>query len=129
MIVKELSQRAKTLLDITDSLDYFYADEIKYDEKAANKFLTPEILDILKDLTGKLSPLSSFTAEEIQKVFEGIMEERGLKLGSIAQPVRVALTGGTVSPGIFEVMEILGKKEVLNRLKKAVEHIYAKKTG
>ncbi len=127
MIVKELSQRAKTLLDITDSLDYFYADEIKYDEKAAGKFLTPEILDVLKDLTEKLSTLSSFTAEDVQKVFEGIMEERGLKLGSIAQPVRVALTGGTVSPGIFEVMEILGREEVLNRLKKAVEYIYAKK--
>lgn len=127
MIVKELSQRAKTLLDITDSLDYFYADEIEYDEKAAGKFLTPEILDVLEDLTVKLSLSDSFTAADIQKVFEGIMEERGLKLGSIAQPVRVALTGGTVSPGIFEVMEILGKEEVLNRLKKTVEYIYAKK--
>ena len=55
------------------------------------------------------------------------MEERGLKLGTIAQPVRVALTGGTVSPGIFEVMEILGKDEVLSRLDKAVEYISARK--
>ena len=57
------------------------------------------------------------------------MEERGLKLGSIAQPVRVALTGGTVSPGIFEVMEILGKDVVINRLKNAVDYIHAKSTN
>lgn len=126
MIVKELGQRAKTLLDITGSLGYFYADEIEYDEKAAGKFLTPEMTEVLRDLTGKLSTTASFTAGEIQKVFEGIMEERGLKLGSIAQPVRVALTGGTVSPGIFEVMEILGKEEVVKRLNNAIKMISSK---
>ena len=58
--------------------------------------------------------------------FDTVMEESGLKLGKIAQPIRVALTGGTVSPGIFEVMDILGKEEVLQRLEKAVSHISAK---
>jgi glutamyl-tRNA synthetase len=123
MIVKELGQRAKTLLDIADSLGYFYADEIKYDEKAAGKFLTPDNLEVLKDLAGRLSDTDSFTSGYIQKVFEGIMEERGLKLGTIAQPVRVALTGGTVSPGIFAVMEIMGKDEVIKRLEKAIGYI------
>lgn len=123
MIVKELGPRAKTFLDITDSLDYFYADKIVYEVKAADKFLTPGILDVIIDLTEKLSNLQSFTADEIKKVFEGIMEERELKLGIIAQPVRVALTGGTVSPGIFEVMEILGKDEVIKRLESAILHI------
>ena len=126
MIVKELGQRAKTLLDIADSLGYFYADEIVYDEKAAVKFLTPEMLDVMKELTQKLAEAEPFTADEIQKVFEGIMNERGLKLGTIAQPVRVALTGGTVSPGIFEVMVILGKDEVLKRLRKAAAYISAR---
>jgi glutamyl-tRNA synthetase len=128
MIVKELSPRAKTLLDITNSIHYFYADEIKYDEKAASKFLTSGILEVMNDLNERLSELPSFTADEIKIVFEGVMVERELKLGSIAQPVRVALTGGTVSPGIFEVMEILGKEDVTKRLKKAVEYISAEKT-
>ncbi len=127
MIVKELSQRAKTLLDITNSLGYFYAGEIEYDEKAAGKFLTPEMLDILKELTGRLSEAAPFTTEEIQNVFDSMIRERGLKLGTIAQPVRVALTGGTVSPGIFEVMEILGKDEVIRRLDKAIDYISAGK--
>ncbi|MEW6145548.1 MAG: glutamate--tRNA ligase [Thermodesulfobacteriota bacterium] len=127
MIVKELGQRAKTLLDIADSLGYFYAEDIEYEEKAAGKFLTQDNLDVLKDLAGKLSETGSFTAGDIQKVFEGIMEEKGLKLGTIAQPVRVALTGVTVSPGIFEVMEIMGKDMVLKRLNKAIEFISAGK--
>ncbi|MEX0999820.1 MAG: glutamate--tRNA ligase [Thermodesulfobacteriota bacterium] len=122
-IVIELSQRAKTLNYIADTIGYFYAEEIKYDEKAANKFLTPEILPVLQDITDRLSQLSDFNMDEMHKIFDQVMEERELKLGKIAQPVRVALTGGTVSPGIFEVMDILGKDEVLKRLNAAISVI------
>lgn len=122
-IVKELSQRAKTLLDITNTIDYFYAEEIEYEDKAKNKFLKAEIRPVLQDLADKLSILSDFNIDEMHKVFDQIMEERELKLGKIAQPVRVSLTGGTVSPGIFEVMDILGKDEVLKRLNKAISII------
>lgn len=125
-IVKELSQRAKTLPDITNSLDYFYAEEVSYDEKADNKFLGPETLDVLRDLREKLSGLTDFTIDDMHGVFEQVMEERDLKLGKIAQPVRVALTGGTVSPGIFEVMEIMGRDMVLKRLGRAIDHIDSK---
>jgi glutamyl-tRNA synthetase len=122
-IVKELSQRAKTLLDITSSIDYFYADEITYDETAAGKFLTPEIKPVLEEIRDKLLDLPDFNMDEMHKVFDKIMEERELKLGKIAQPLRVTLTGGTVSPGIFEVMDILGKDEVLKRLNNAIDAI------
>ena len=122
-IVKELSQRAKTLLDISNTIDYFYAEEIEYEDKAKNKFLKAEIRPVLQDLADKLSILSDFNMDEMHKVFDQVMEERELKLGKIAQPVRVSLTGGTVSPGIFEVMDILGKDEVLKRLNKAISAI------
>ncbi len=122
-IVKELSQRAKTLLDISNTIDYFYAEEIEYEDKAKNKFLKAEIRPVLQDLADKLSNLSDFNMDEMHKVFDQFMEERELKLGKIAQPVRVSLTGGTVSPGIFEVMDILGKDEVLKRLNKAISAI------
>ncbi len=125
MIVKELGQRAKTLLDIADSIGYFYADEITFDEKAAEKFLTPETGEILKDLSERMAS-GEFTSDGLHAVFDKIMEDRGIKMGAIAQPVRVALTGGTVSPGIFEVMEILGKDEVLKRLGRAVVYISEK---
>jgi glutamyl-tRNA synthetase len=119
-IIKELSQRAKTLLDITNTINYFYTEEIEYEEKAKNKFLKAENKPVLQDLVDKLSNLSNFNMDETHKVFDRVMEERELKLGQIAQPVRVALTGGTVSPGIFEVMDILGKDEVLKRLNAAI---------
>ena len=119
-IIKELSQRAKTLLDITNTINYFYTEEIEYEEKAKNKFLKVENKPVLQDLVDKLSNLSNFNMDETHKVFDRVMEERELKLGKIAQPVRVALTGGTVSPGIFEVMDILGKDEVLKRLNAAI---------
>lgn len=122
MIVKELGQRAKTLLDIVNSIGYFYADEITFDEKAAEKFLTPETGEILKDLSEMMAS-GELTNDGLHTAFDKIMEERGIKMGAIAQPVRVALTGGTISPGIFEVMEILGKDEVLKRLARAVQYI------
>ena len=125
-IVEELRQRAKTLNDIAGSLGYFYLDEITYEEKADNKFLTPEILPVLQDITEGLTSLTDFTMDSMKEVFEKVMEEKELKLGKIAQPVRVALTGGTVSPGIFEVMDILGKDEVLKRLNNAASHISSK---
>lgn len=125
-IVRELRHRAKTLNDIADSIDYFYTDKITYEEKADNKFLRPEMLPVLQDITSRLASLEDFTMDSMKEAFEKVMEERELKLGKVAQPVRVALTGGAVSPGIFEVMDILGKDKVLERLEKAVSHIAAK---
>ncbi|HEX3034539.1 MAG TPA: glutamate--tRNA ligase [Thermodesulfobacteriota bacterium] len=122
-IVDSLRERAKTLVEIADSAGYFFTDEIKYDEAAQKKFLTPEILPIFETLISRLSSLDNFQASEMQNIFKEIMEERGIKMVQVAQPVRVALTGDTVSPGIFEVMEILGKERVIERLSRAVNHI------
>ncbi|MBI4228785.1 MAG: glutamate--tRNA ligase [Deltaproteobacteria bacterium] len=122
-IVENLRERAKTLLDIVNSADYFFTDEIKFDDKAKNRFLTAESLPIFEKLINKLSRLDKFSIEELEGIFQEIIDESGLKLVNVAQPTRVALTGGTVSPGIFEVMEILGKDIVIERLKKAVANI------
>jgi glutamyl-tRNA synthetase len=122
-IVSILRERAKTLVELADSADYFFTDEIKYEEAARKKFLTLDTLPILENLLNKLSSLGDFTVPELQKIFGEITEKRGIKLVQIAQPTRVALTGGTVSPGIFEVIEILGKDEVIKRLNRAISHI------
>ncbi len=118
-IVDMVRERAKTLLDITDSMDYFYTDEITYEEKARKKFLVPENTAVFDTLIEMLSALESFDTQTIYEAFNEVIERKGLKLIKLAQPARVALTGGTVSPGIFEVMEMLGKDVVLERLKKA----------
>ena len=67
-----------------------------------------------------LKVLDDFSVENIESLFKKIVEKEGLKLGKLAQPVRVALTGTTVSPGIYDVILLLGKKETLKRLKDAV---------
>ena len=67
-----------------------------------------------------LSPLEDFSVPELERVFKALVEKHALKLGAIAQPVRVAITGGTESPGIFEVLEIVGKEKTLKRIGKAI---------
>ena len=93
---------------------------MEYGEKARAKFLTRESFPYLRELKEGLALLTDFSAREIEKVFRTITERYGIKLGSLAQPVRVAVTGGTESPGIFEVLEIVWKEKTLRRLERAI---------
>jgi glutamyl-tRNA synthetase len=119
--VNSLKERVRTLVELANSLKYYILEYVNIDPKAKEKFLKPENIKYLSELKGLLSELSDFTAGEIEKVFHLFAEKHGLKLGSIAQPVRVAITGGTASPGLFEVLEIVGKDKVLKRLAKVIE--------
>jgi len=123
MIIKQLRERSKTLNDFVSRSFYFYTDDFKYEEKAKNKFLIEDSIPIFKAIIDKLTLIVNFDHDHIQKALEQVVEELGLKFGEIAQPMRVALTGGTASPGIGEVVEILGKEKVLKRLQKAIELI------
>jgi glutamyl-tRNA synthetase len=115
-----LQERAKTMNELARALSYYLVEELEYGEKARAKFLTGESLPYLRELKEGLALLSVFSAGEIEKVFRAITEKYGIKLGSLAQPVRVAITGGTESPGIFEVLEIVGKEKTLRRLERAI---------
>ena len=121
-IAASLRERAKTLAEMADSSIYFFTDAVTYDEKAAAKFLTPEKAEILDSLRQKLSGLEAFTEEAVEGVFAAVLEETGLGLGKVAQPVRVALTGGTVSPGIHELIAAMGREMVLRRLAEGAEY-------
>jgi glutamyl-tRNA synthetase len=127
--VKTLQERAKTLVELARSLRYYILENVEFDEKAKNKFLNEKSRDLLIELMGALSGISEFTHSSIETVFRSIIEKHGVKLGSLAQPVRVALTGGTESPGIFEVLEIVGKEKTIKRIEKAIETIEEKKPG
>ena len=122
-IVFILKERSKTLVEMADSSEFFFKEKIDYDRKAAEKFLKPEIIEIFKVFIKNLGQLETFTQEAIEKIFRDLSSEKSMKLGKIAQPVRVALTGSTASPGLFEVIEILGREKVLLRLEKAIEFI------
>lgn len=122
-IIEELRTRAKTVPELTEGARFFFIEKVEYEEKAAKKFLTPETGATLAGLRGGLSGLDAFTPEAIKALFEAVMEKEGLKLGKVAQPVRVAVTGGTVSPGIFETLTLLGKERTLSRIDAALAYI------
>ncbi len=122
-VIKTLNTRSKTLIDMADGALFYFQENVLYEEKAAKKFLKPASLEVFKLLIDQLEPLGSFNENNLENAFKKVMETTGLKLGKIAQPVRVALTGKTVSPGIFEIIEVLGKKQVILRLKNAVQFI------
>ena len=69
---------------------------------------------------GALKALDPFTHDSIEKAFNDIVNAKGLKLGKLAQPVRVALTGGTVSPGIYDVIEVMGRDKTVRRIENAL---------
>lgn len=122
-IIASLRERAKTLVELVEAAHYFLSDAIGLDEKAAKKFLTKDAAAPLRALAEKLASLQDFTEPEIERAFAGVLAERSLQMGALAQPVRVALTGGTVSPGIHEVIALLGRERALQRLGRALEYI------
>jgi glutamyl-tRNA synthetase len=124
--VRTLKARAKTLLEMAQGA-LFYFKGISFDEEADQRFLRPELLEWFEDLLSDLKGVEDFTQEELEKLFSAFLARHNVKLGAIAQPLRVALTGKTVSPGIFEVMEVLGKETVIKRVEDAISHITEKR--
>ncbi len=125
-IVDELRTRSGTLVDMIEGARFFFENEIELDEKDASKFLKPEIATSLMKLRDKLTKLDAFSVEKIKSAFHHILEEEELKLGKLAQPVRVAITGRTMSPGIFETLSLLGRDRTIRRLDAALSRITSK---
>jgi glutamyl-tRNA synthetase len=122
-VIQTLNARSKTLIEMAEDSRFYFQETIAYDEKSAQKLFKPESIEPLKLLITELKALDIFTEKDLEGAFIKVMEATGLKLGKIAQPVRLALTGRTASPGIFEVIEILGRETTLNRLEAAVSFI------
>ena len=102
---------------------FYCVDQVEFEAKAARKFLKPDIAAPLADLQRTFSELSSWSADTLRQAFEKVIAAHELTLGGLAQPVRVAITGATASPGIFETLELLGRPRSLARIAAALEHI------
>ncbi|MBN1103503.1 MAG: glutamate--tRNA ligase [Deltaproteobacteria bacterium] len=121
--VETLKPRSKTLVEMADGAHFYFEDKIVYEQKAEQKFLKPDVVELLKDIRTRMAGIQDFTQKDLEQVFVEFLEPRQIKLNRIAQPLRVALTGKTASPGLFEVMEVLGKHKVLDRVDAAIAHI------
>jgi len=124
--VETLKLRSRTLDEMAESALFYFQDQVSYEEKGDRKFLKPGILDLLEEIKGTLAGTEDFSEKRLERVFLDFLEKKQIKLGKIAQPIRVALTGRTASPGLFEVMAVLGREKVLDRLERAISHIRAK---
>jgi len=114
-VVRLEKERLKKLTDILDS-KYFFTEVTEYDPAAFEKhFKDPAKIEVFKKYRAEVSTLS-FTAAELEAFTRSFAEKNGKKLGELVHPVRLALTGKLVSPGLFEVMEVLGKEICINRL-------------
>ena len=111
-----LKERAKTLADMVDQIDFAFTPKpISYDEKA-EKALDSVSRGILRQLTSRLQH-ANWSHDELDAILRDFATDQGLKFGAVASPLRAALTGKATSPGVFNVMEILGKEESLARLR------------
>jgi glutamyl-tRNA synthetase len=122
-VIETLKPRSKTFIEMADGAAFYFLEKPVYDEKAAAKFLKPDLLAPIKQLADGISGLTEFDQKNLEDMFKQVMADFGLGFGKVAQPVRVALTGKTVSPGIFEMILALGKEKVISRLYDAVQWI------
>ena len=122
-VVSDLKTRSKTLVEMADSSYFYFQDQMTYDPEAAGKFLSASIKDHLTAIAVRLPSIEDYTKTGVENFLRNFAEEQGIKLKVIAQPLRVALTGKTVSPGIDEVMITLGKERVISRIHQAIRYI------
>lgn len=119
-VVEVVGDRLKMPRDIVDLSDFFFLEEVEYEEKAAQKFLKRHYVGpAFRILEDRIQKLHAYNELGIEELMRGLAGEMGLKAGELIHPVRVALTGRRNSPGIFEVMTLLGRDRVLERLARA----------
>src|SRR5215831_10800297 len=115
-VVIALRPRAKTLKEMADMAAYFLTRGVKLDPAAAAKHLTGDSLKLLQEVQARLVKLRNWEAAAIETTLKSVAEHAKVGLGKVAQPVRVAVTGSTVSPGIGETLELVGRDEALARI-------------
>jgi glutamyl-tRNA synthetase len=119
-LVVALRERVKTLKDLALGSSCFFGDEVVVDPKAAAKHITEDARQLLGDLSGLLGSLEVWSAGEINRAVGEFSASRGVGLGKVAQPLRVAVTGSTISPPIDLTLDLLGRERTLRRLQAAL---------
>ncbi|MFP4158617.1 MAG: glutamate--tRNA ligase [Desulfobacterales bacterium] len=128
-VIKTLKPRSKTFIEMAAGACFYFRAPASYDEKGVKKFFNPALAEPMRQLARELETTEPFEEKQLEAAFMKVMEAHDLKFGKIAQPVRLALTGSTVSPGIFEMIEVLGRQETVARIDRAVSHICGKASG
>ncbi|MBF0175677.1 MAG: glutamate--tRNA ligase [Magnetococcales bacterium] len=115
-ILPTVRERAKTMVEMAEKSLFYFQTPREYDEKAVQKHLQPPILEPFAALVVALTGLPEWSATALETAFKQTIADHGLKMGQLAQPVRVAITGSDVSPSVFEILALLGRETALARL-------------
>jgi glutamyl-tRNA synthetase len=119
-VAKSQQERAKTLKEMAQNSVFFFNDVTSYDEKAAKKNLTAEAAPLLQQVRDRMAALPQWLAPQLHEIVQAVAAESTVALGKVAQPIRVAVSGGSVSPPIDVTLEILGRETTLQRLDRAI---------
>ncbi|HKM17547.1 MAG TPA: glutamate--tRNA ligase [Limnochordia bacterium] len=129
-VLRILQERIKVLSELKEASYYFFQDQLHYDEKAVQKVLDKEgAVEILHSLLPELLAAKDYTQEKLEPIFRKAQEQHQCKLATVIQPVRVAVTGTNVSPGIYDVLAVLGRAKTCQRIKDALELIKQRQGG
>lgn len=125
-VVSLLKIRSKTLVDMAEGARFFFEPTVSYEKKGDHQFLTPDVYGLFQELLHRLEGVRPFDQPRLEETFRTFLEEKNITLKKLAQPLRMALTGKTASPGLFEIMEVLGREKVVERIQGAMDHIRKK---
>lgn len=123
-VITAVRERVKTLAEFPEATSYFYDDTYSYDEKGVEKHFRKEgAADLLRQAAEKLGQLDQFGVDSTEAAYRALGERLQISTGRLIHPTRLALSGRTAGPGLFEMMVLLGKEKTVNRLKRAAEYI------
>jgi glutamyl-tRNA synthetase len=115
--IPKVRERARTYVEAAEALDFFFRDAPVFDDKAVTKFLVPAAAKILSEIADLVSAIEPWTEPSIEAAFAGYLERSALQIKDVAQPARVALSGRSVSPGLYETIQVLGREATVARLR------------
>ncbi len=121
-MISLVKERARNLEDLASIAKRYVRSDFEYRQDAVKKFWKKDSRERILKLKEAFAKTEPFTADETEKALRDLADKMGVKAGELIHPLRVALIGERVSPGIFEVLEILGKEEVLSRIRRAVKN-------
>jgi glutamyl-tRNA synthetase len=119
-VVRTLLDRSRTMLEMADGTIFYFASDFDYEEKSLAKFLTPAARELCAELVERLKQSEDLGHDSIAALFDGLCADKGVKMKDVAQPARYALTGGSASPGIYDVIGVLGRDETIRRIRRAL---------
>jgi len=122
-VIDLLKARSRRVTELADSASYFFTDPAEYEEKAAKKHFNGEAAERLRFIAKKLEEINDFTHAKLEEAYRAVSENQGVNVSSFIHPTRLAISGTSAGPGLFEMMEVIGKDRVIKRILAAVDVI------